>query len=107
MSGGSFGYLCSQEPEELPGHWGLEPALAALREHGAEGAAGELASIAAEARTAIAEHEARLDALAPRLAALAPVLKALEWWQSRDWGEERFRAALEGWQHAVSVGGGA
>jgi hypothetical protein len=90
MSGGSFNYLCHKEADELlhGGHEDAEQMAGALAALGyAEDAAKATIALLVEIR----EVSARLDR---SLDAIRPVWKAMEWWQSCDWGENELKAAL-------------
>ena len=90
MSGGSFNYLCHKDASDLlTGGLGdaqdMGDALASLGY--AQDAAKETFALIAAVRAA----QARLDAFLERL---QPVWKAMEWWQSCDWGENDLKRAL-------------
>lgn len=96
MSGGSYNYLCHVADIEGPlklvdRQHDLEAMRDALAAEGAEDAA--------KATEALREELAGLEKqFTDRVHELAKVWKALEWWHSLDWGEERFREALETWR---------
>lgn len=96
MSGGSFNYVSICEPEDLlsGGHDDDVEALAAdLRSLGwADDAADATEAALAQLRAANARWRE-----AP-LAGLRDLWKALEWWRSGDWGEDRLRERLGEWR---------
>lgn len=86
MSGGSFGYL---SPDNwIENYTGRAEMLAAMREHFPN-------APATHAFELLIQQEAELGALA---STLGPVWHAIEWWYSRDWGEEAAREAVADWQ---------
>jgi len=96
VSGGSYNYLCHVADIEGPlklvdRQHDLESMRDALAAEGAEDAA--------KATEALREELAALEKqFTDKVHELANVWKALEWWHSGDWGEERFREALETWR---------
>lgn len=90
MSGGSYNYLCAyRELEGLLEHQGdLEEMADRLAGLGyAEDAARETQELLVQLR----QWKVRAEVRAERLAG---VWKAVEWWDSADWGEDRVKEAL-------------
>lgn len=90
MSGGSYGYLCWKS--------GLEEIVAVqhqLRSMGDRlaglGYAKDAALETEELLVMLRQWEVQVQVRAQRL---EHVWKAIEWWDSCDWGEERVKAAL-------------
>ena len=94
MSGGSFNYLCHREPLDLPSE-DVAHMASELRAASAVDAADATDAILAEIRSFTALLEQRLEPL-------RSVWMAMEWWQSCDWSEEQFRAALAGWRERMA-----
>lgn len=95
MSGGSFEYLCHDEPRDLFGKTEqIEGMVRYLSENGHHDAASET-----EAVLLVLRHfEARMDA---RLKRLKPVWKAAEWHASGDCGDDQLAAALKAYRDEV------
>jgi hypothetical protein len=89
VSGGSFEYLCyCDDLSDLMGkrHY-LGQMVDALAIHGAEDAAAETENL----RALLAQTNVRVEVALKRL---APVWKAMEWWQSGDYGENQFHESV-------------
>jgi len=83
MSGGSFKYLYSRDVSELLGSQGeLEHMAEWLSAHDAQDAAAEVEDIIASIR----QFQRRADT---RLRRMSDLFKAVEWYESNDWGKER------------------
>lgn len=90
MSGGSYNYLChAWDLDDLLEHRaGLEKMSARLAGLGwAEDAARETEELLVMLRQWQVRAETRMERL-------REVWKAVEWWDSGDWGEDQVRAAL-------------
>ncbi len=83
MSGGCFGYAYLQWEE--PTHWGIEPSLEAIKAEAPDSKAAKLAQ----------SYFDDLQKLKDNLERLQHVMRAIEYWQSGDWGEEEFRKAVQ------------
>lgn len=90
MSGGSYNYLCTvQDLEDLQAHrYGLEEMASRLA---GLGYAQDAARETEELLLLLRQWEVRATA---RLERLTEVWRAVEWWDSNDWGEERVSEAL-------------
>lgn len=89
MSGGSFDYLCSKDIEELLANpWQLEDMYQAIAKLGY---APDAARETEELRLTLLAAKTRFDVVLERM---RPIWKAMEWWQSCDWGEDDFKEAL-------------
>lgn len=88
MSGGSFDYVSTRDPEGVPGeqHEAIVEALAKYQAPGAAEAVEALLDIIKRWREAAAAWEA-----------FSPILKAVEWDHSGDWGPEEVELALAKW----------
>lgn len=99
MSGGSYNYLCSRQPDEL-----LD------RREDIESARDELVSLGApdvgqvltDILTLASDYRAAVES---KMASVYTVLHELEWWQSNDHVEEDFRAALAEYRAAQAKEG--
>jgi hypothetical protein len=90
MSGGSYNYLChTWDLDDLLEHrGGLEEMSARLAGLGwAEDAARETEELLVMLRQWQVRAETRMERL-------REVWKAVEWWDSNDWGEDQVREAL-------------
>jgi hypothetical protein len=90
MSGGSFNYLCrTWDLSDVLGKIGdleaMSSALAAL------GYAQDAARETEELLVILRQWQVQTDV---RLKRLTPMWKAMEWWQSCDWGEDDLKDAL-------------
>lgn len=89
MSGGSFDYLCFKDADELLEH------LDTIQEMADELAKLGYANDAAkETQTLLLNYRAFLNRSQTALERLQPVWKAMEWWHSSDWGEDRLKETL-------------
>jgi len=96
MSGGSFGYLCYKEADELFSS-GPRRELASMIEAlseipNAEDAARETAELEALLKRTLF----RVEAMQKRL---SPVWRAVEWWHSCDWGPDQVQEALDAYRN--------
>lgn len=106
MSGGSFAYLFREDGgenwprvlldeidegedwvalDEYERPWAAM--MGALLEYDAADVAEDMRGLSARTRSALAE-------IGEDFSRMSDVFKAMEWWQSGDWGEEEFRKAL-------------
>ena len=89
MSGGSFNYLCVQEPDQIMANdshlQAMADALAAL------GYADDAAAETEELLLTVRQMRNRISAMARRL---SDVHYAVEWWKSGDWSEDQVKDAL-------------
>ena len=90
MSGGSYNYLCNRMADEILQIEGdIENMTERLASLGyAKDAAKETALLLARMRT----FEVYVETAMERL---RDVWKAVEWWDSADWGEDEVKQALE------------
>ncbi|MFE4867721.1 hypothetical protein [Streptomyces sp. NPDC056682] len=91
MSGGSYDYLYWQVPE-LGGHVGQLEAMAERLE--ALPYAAEAAAATRRILEAISDEK------------LADVWRAVEWWDSGDYGEDQVREAIDEHRASLTVSGG-
>lgn len=92
MSGGSFGYIHSRDLGETP------EMLIEMRDALPEGSRAR-----AQTDAVIKAYEHLRELAGPTFGPdgdLRSVWKAMEWWQSGDWGEDRFKAALEKYEQS-------
>lgn len=89
MSGGSFEYLYRKDADDL------FASTCTLQEMADElaslGWAEDAAADAYDLLAIVTTQKVRVDAALKRLSG---VFKAVEWWRSMDWGEDRVREAL-------------
>lgn len=93
MSGGSFNYVSSKSVEELITSYDddVRDMIRELIIHGAKDVADASEALRQDLRRTS-------ESLADRLNALQPIWHALEWWQSGDWGRDRFDEEVAEWR---------
>jgi len=100
MSGGSYNYLGLICYDDLADLLGKESDLKEMAERLAElGYAEDAARETEELLAMLRQWKIRAEV---RVRRLADVWHAVEWWDSRDWSEERVREALEKYREGKS-----
>lgn len=88
MSGGSYNYLFTKDPEELVSR---RDDLEAMRNRLVELGATDVAAAVEEIAATITSYRHEVEW---RMAKVADVLQAVEWLDSNDWGEDQMREAI-------------
>lgn len=95
MSGGSYDYLCFKGADELVCHQGVIDEMAS-RLSGL-GYAQDAARETFELLQIIRAYETRVSVIRDRL---EPIWRSIEWWDSGDSGEDRFKEDLEEYRNS-------
>jgi hypothetical protein len=92
MSGGSYEYLYSKDVEEIMTEWDARENLERMVNRLA--GLGYASDAAQESMKVLLDIRAFEVRMAVMLMRLSPVWKAVEWWDSNDWGEDSVKNTL-------------
>lgn len=89
MSGGSYNYLYCKDPDQI-----IDEQAELERMSSRLAGLGYAVDAARETEELILIIRQFKNRVGTRIDRLSPVWKAIEWWDSADWGEEEVKAAL-------------
>ncbi len=97
MSGGSYNYLYCKEPEEFMNYTGdLEDMSDQLNQLGYEDVARDMRRLLEYIKSA----KIRIEVLSKKL---SPVMKAVEWYDSADWGLETLDKEIQKYREGGAI----